>query len=469
MSKKKNKHNKKKGNKNNHKNNNRVASKTNTKIKDEITTGDINTNANCDANIDANINTVKSKSNIKKTIIIGSLVVLVLGSATFICFNTNKMSDKSYSGIYIEEEHLGKLTKDELTIKLKTLLDEKLEKSELTISHNGKELTATPSELGVSYNIDTIVKDIVNFNKSGNILLDTISRLSLQAINQQFEYAPDINEKVLNKFISKAEKEFYVPAKNSKLNFKGNTLTASTEKNGSEIIVADLKEDILKYINSNFNENKTIKLNSKPVKPILTKEVAEKLEILGTYKTRLPSTTGDRTTNIRIFMDKLNKSVLAPGEEFSANKSAGSRERSDGYRAAPGYVNGEVVPILAGGICQGTSTLYNALLYADMDITERHPHSMPVTYAVNGRDAAIVGDYKDLKFKNNTKNPIVVQTYIDSNGYVVASIWGIPDTPDKKIELSVNHIHSKAADAYKKTYVNGKLVKTELLSRDRYK
>lgn len=94
---------------------------------------------------------------------------------------------------------------------------------------------------------------------------------------------------------------------------------------------------------------------------------------------------------------------------------------------------------------------------------------MPVTYAENGRDAAIAKGSKDLKFKNNTNNPIIINTYVSSDGYVVAKIWGIPEEDNKEIKLSVKHINSKAANAYKHTYIDGKLVKTELLSQDRYK
>lgn len=421
-----------------------------------------------DASIKHNNKKIKGKK-VKKAIVFGSLIVLVISSTSFICLSTTKMQNISYNGIYLDSEHVGRLNEVELKEKLSAILSEKIDNSVITIQDGSKQVTVTPAELGLTYDVDSIVKDIISYNKSGNVLQDTIARLSIQASNHEIEYSPIIDETIIDNLIDKIYDEFYTAPTNAGIKFNGTSITATPEKDGKEVNKIKLKEDLINCINNNFTSTNTINLSFKNVKPVLTKEVAENLEILGTHKTKLPSKTGDRTGNIKLYTSKLNKSVLAPGEEFSCDTRGGSREWSDGYRNAPGYVNGKVVPILAGGICQATSTIYNALLYADMEITERSPHSMPVTYAEIGLDAAIAKDILDLKFKNNTSNPVVVQTYVNDDGYVVAAIWGIPEVPNKKIELVTKKHHSKSADAYKKTYIDGKLVKTELLSRDRYK
>lgn len=411
--------------------------------------------------------TTKSNNKIKKAIIIGSLTILVLGSGAILNYNTAQMATKSYSGIYLDNQSVSKLNETELKNKINQILSEKLANNTLNIQVKDEIISTNLEDLGVSYNIDGITSDILNLYKSGNMFKDTINRISLLINNYDYIAKPIIDEDTLLTYINDISDKYSIDAKNAIVTIKNGKIHTKPEKYGKVVDSEKLKKDIIKAINQEISDS-NIKVSFVTTKPVLTEDVAKNMQILSTYKTSVNSNR-DRTSNIRLFLSKFNMTVLAPNEEFSCNKRAGSRERSDGYKAAPGYINGQVIPIVAGGICQGTTTLYNALLYADLEILERHPHSMPVTYASNGRDAAIAGDYKDLRFKNNTKNPIILNTYVTSDGYVVTTIWGIKENKNKKIEIAVNHINSKAADAYKQIYIDGKLIRTELLSRDRYK
>lgn len=408
------------------------------------------------------------KMKIKKAIVIGSLAVLVLGSGSILCYNTSKLENKSYPGIYLENQPISKLNEEELKSKIDYILSDKIENTNLCLQLGDETISPTLAELGVSYNIDEITNDILVFNKSGNIFIDTLKRIALMINNYDYIPKPLIDEETLSTYIDDINDKYSIEATNAIVTITNSTISTQPETYGKEVDTNKLKKDIINAINQD-SINSSIDISFVTTTPILTEEVANKMEILGTYKTPIVTANKDRTSNIKLFLSKLDMTILAPDEEFSCNERAGSRERADGYKAAPGYVNGEVVPIVAGGICQGTTTIYNALLYADLEITERHPHSMPVTYASNGRDAAIAGNHKDLRFKNNTNNPIILNTYVTNDGYVVATIWGIKEEDNKTIEISVNHINSKAADAYKKTYIDGELIKTELLSRDRYK
>lgn len=466
MSKKKNnKHNKR----NKHNNKNKYIpseDKFNTKQAQEVKNNDDK------KNFSKNLEKQKKYSNdktLKNIIVLGSAAVLFTGSASLVYLNNSRLSELSYNGIYIDSEHVGKLDKIELTSKISNLLNEKTKNNTINILGENDIIHVTPEKIGVSYDIDKIVSDIMSYKKKNSKIANTISQLSLNMTSHNIEYSPSINEDILNTFISSIEKKFYTSPKNASITFNKDTITASKETLGYKVDTEKLKEDLLTCINSNFTDNTTIKLSYLEVQPKLTKNTAEKLQILGTFKTKLPSKTGDRTGNIKLYTSKLNKSILSPGEELSCDKAGGDRTWAEGYRNANGYVDGEVVPILAGGICQATSTIYNALLYADLEITERHPHSMPVTYAKLGLDAAIAKGIKDLRFKNNTENPIILQTYVNQDGYVVATIWGIPTVENKKIELFTKQFNSKSADAYRKVYIDGKLIATEKISSNRYK
>lgn len=469
---------KKKKKKNNNKSNKDIINKTNTTNSEDIldkkpSTSPVSSINEADKDMvlheDLNNNTKnKNPKKHKKILIVGSLVILFLGSSIFVVHKTANMSNKSYDGIYIDDIEVGNLDRETLKSKLTEILSSKLTKSSITLNYDNTSLIVDIADIGAYYDIDSLCDEIISYNKSGNLIKDTLLRISLKLNNLHFKDVPSINESVLDNYINSLSKELNIDAKNPEINFKDDAITATKESIGRALDTEKLKNDIIKVVTNNI-EGASLDLKFNDISPTLTKDVAEKMVVLGSHKTKLPSTTGDRTSNIKLFMSKLNKSILAPNEEFSCDERAGSRERSDGYKAAPGYINGKVVPIVAGGICQGSTTIYNALLYADLEILERHPHSMPVTYAENGRDAAIAKGSKDLKFKNNTNNPIIINTYVSSDGYVVAKIWGIPEEDNKEIKLSVKHINSKAAKAYKHTYIDGKLVKTELLSQDRYK
>ncbi len=131
---------------------------------------------------------------------------------------------------------------------------------------------------------------------------------------------------------------------------------------------------------------------------------------------------GGRGENIRLAAQSLHNYLLAPGEVFSFNEATGPRVAERGYKLAPIIVGGSVVPGYGGGVCQVSTTLYNAVMNAKLQVVQRFPHSRPVGYVPRGKDAT-VSDYLDFKFRNNTDGLILIKT--SSYGYRLAvEIWG---------------------------------------------
>jgi len=137
---------------------------------------------------------------------------------------------------------------------------------------------------------------------------------------------------------------------------------------------------------------------------------------IGYYHTYLGPGNGGRVNNIKVATRALNNVLVAPGEIFSFNQTTGARTMERGYQLAPIMVGDQVVPGLGGGICQVSSTLYNAVMDADLEIIERSPHSLPVNYVPRGRDAT-VSDFIDFKFRNNSDQYILIKT--SNEGYRV--------------------------------------------------
>ena len=141
----------------------------------------------------------------------------------------------------------------------------------------------------------------------------------------------------------------------------------------------------------------------------LTKEMVLKCNsVLGSFSTTYRDSSTSRSSNLSNGASKINGTVIYPGETFSAYEELHPFTEANGYSAAGAYLNGMVVDSIGGGVCQVTTTLYNALLLAEVSITERAPHSMTVSYVEPSMDAAIAGTYTDLKFRNDSNAPIYI-------------------------------------------------------------
>ena len=175
----------------------------------------------------------------------------------------------------------------------------------------------------------------------------------------------------------------------------------------------------------------------------------------------------NRTTNLRLAANKINGTVLMPGETFSYNTIVGERTIAAGYRNAAIYENGQVVDGLGGGICQVSSTLYNSVLKTNLEIVERTNHMFLTTYSPGGLDATVAYGSLDFKFKNNRSYPIKIAASVE-NGYCTVQIYGLRTDDDYQIELSSRKIGAYLYQSYKTFYKNGQFVRTEPISTDSY-
>lgn len=217
-------------------------------------------------------------------------------------------------------------------------------------------------------------------------------------------------------------------------------------------------------------------------------------DLLATYTTRYDASDTNRTTNLRIACQKINDKVVLPGETFSYNKTLGERSTATGYRNAKVYENGEVVDGIGGGICQISSTLYNAVLMSNLEVTDRSNHQFVTSYTPAGRDATVVYGQTDFKFKNPRTYAIKIKAGI-SGGVATVSIYGIKEeneytvsfstktistipytvkyVDDSSLAVGKEKVKQKGAngiitETYKIKSLNGKVVSTQLLSKDTY-
>lgn len=213
-------------------------------------------------------------------------------------------------------------------------------------------------------------------------------------------------------------------------------------------------------------------------------------EFTSTYDT----SDTNRVTNLQIAANKCNNTILYPGDEFSYNEALGHRTTANGYKTAHSFAGGKVVNTVGGGICQVSSTLYNAVLRANLTITDRTAHGMYVQYVPQSTDATVVDGSIDFKFRNDRKYPVKLVTTCE-NGVVTAAVYGIKDTDEATIDIETKILETIAyktikendssmkkgttkvvqepvdgyvSEAYKVYYKNGKEISRELISKDTY-
>ena len=195
-------------------------------------------------------------------------------------------------------------------------------------------------------------------------------------------------------------------------------------------------------------------------------------DLLSEFSTKYAASNKNRTTNLILAAKKINGTVLMPGETFSYNKVVGARTIQAGYKEAPIYVSGRVEDGIGGGICQITTTLYNAVVYANLDIVERSNHQFVPSYAGPSRDATVVYGAIDFKFKNNRDYPIKITCSV-SGGIANFKIWGLKSDNDYEVQITSRTTGKTStaiySEAYKILKKNGNVVSTTLLSKDTYK
>ena len=215
---------------------------------------------------------------------------------------------------------------------------------------------------------------------------------------------------------------------------------------------------------------------------------------LSSYSTRYDPSNLNRSNNIEISAEKIDGTIIMPGETFSYNQTVGERTIAEGYKEAGAYAGGRVVQDVGGGICQTSSTLYNAALLANLEIVDRSNHQFLTSYVSAGRDATVSWGSIDFKFKNSREYPIKIEARA-KNGVCEMSIYGIKEEKEYKVEIESNVLsyipyttkyendsslaegkevveqsgyNGCTSEAYRVLKLNGEVVSRTLLSKDTY-
>lgn len=260
----------------------------------------------------------------------------------------------------------------------------------------------------------------------------------LQLEVKEVTISATINEDKLINYLKKNLKDYNQQAKDAAVAVRGNKFIYEDEVYGESVIISKIVEDVNQALDEWNGKDITVIVEIATIEPdILCEELKESKDILGEFSTKF-SSDKEREKNLLNGMDFINGYILNPGEIFSSQTVLGPFTKENGYVISNAFSEGDLVQSVGGGVCQLTTTLYNAVLYAELEIIERYEHSMQVSYGDVSRDATVTSKYKDFKFKNNTNGTIIIAGKV-SNGEISFRLYGKDerDMKNRRIEFLV--------------------------------
>lgn len=335
-----------------------------------------------------------------------------------------KGEDTVKNGVYVENIDLSGKTRIEATAAIEAYVEE-LKAVEITLlAADNKEVVTTAGELGIIWENTGIVAEALELGSHGNIIERYKALKDLEHEKHVFPLEFAFDFQAISTLLTEKAAKYDQKAINVSLKRENGQFQVVEGQTGYLLDVETSIDLVYDYLTEEWDHKPCrIALDIAVDEP---KGSAEELsvvqDVLGTFTTSFVSSNADRSANVVNGSRLINAVTLYPGEEFSMYDEVSPFTVQNGYYMAGSYLNGKVVDSLGGGICQVSTTLYNAVLKAELEVTERHNHSMIVAYAEPSADAAIAeSSGKDFRFVNNTDYPI----YVEST------------TKDKKITVSI--------------------------------
>lgn len=399
--------------------------------------------------------------------------------------------DRVYAGVALEGVELGGRDKDEVK-QILTVWHKQQQNRQITVYYGDTVFKVDAQSIEFTVDVDGTLDEVWGFGRRGT-LFERIKNI-YTALNKGYRIPLRVsyNESKLDNLVDIWRDEIDRPAKNAALSIVTGGIVP--QEQGRKLDIDGLRPLVLQALKRPDVNN--VPLPVTLVYPSITVNDVARTGIkalLGSYTTSFDTKDGNRTANIKMAAWKINGHIIYPGETFSFNEIVGPREKDYGFKEAMEFVDGELVPGIGGGVCQVSSTIYNAVLLANLNVIERYNHSKPLGYVPLGRDATVVYGALDFKFSNNTAMPIMVMAEVDGNKLHVG-VFGqtrLPESveivsankqvippavvkqPDTTLFLGETKVDKQGKPGYEITTIRvvrhgGQEIRREVLSKDRY-
>ncbi len=406
-----------------------------------------------------------------------------------------------FDGIYINDIHIGGMTTNQARARLSGIETGEAEGTRLSIIYEDMSWVVDSSSLQISFNTEEVLEKAYAIGRSNSSLEDDYNQvMALRQNPVRLNIESKVDAVELGSLLDDIAGAIDVPAKDASVEHfsRDSGFVFSREETGLQVD----RQALEKLIISSFMSGDTSKPVNVPVDilfPEVTKAHLEKsYTLIARYQSETTKNSA-RNQNITLALAAFDGTILGKGEEFSINNKTGERTNAKGYQEAGAIKNGILIPEFGGGVCQVSTALFNAVVRADLEITERNNHSYPINYVDIGMDAMIDYPAADFKFVNSTDGDIYIAAWFDSSKRLVnIELYGIssldegvtvgmrseiyetiPQPEDiirESAEIFIGEVEETRVgrtgyrtNTYKQYYKNGALLSEELLCKSYYR
>ena len=347
--------------------------------------------------------------------------------------------DTICNGVFIDTVDVSGMTVKEAQEALNNHIN-RLRNTSFAILVGDKSIIITMGDLNYKYEANNHIKSAIGLGKSGNLIRRYKDNKDIEHGKKVYPLTYTYDETKLRKIIEEEAKKLEIQPVNASFTRENGVFKYTDHKLGSRMDIEPtylaVKENLDKWNRMGFVVNAYML----DVEPEFTRAKLEQTKsVLGEYSTQYTSSSEDRAANLANGAKLINNALLYPGDVFSSFDYLLPFSVDNGYYVAGSYNAGRIEQSIGGGACQVTTTLYNAILYAEMDIVERLAHSMTVSYVDLAYDAAIAEGSKNFRFKNNTDMPILIEAFSEDRK-ITFKIWGYETRDSSRKIKFVNKI-----------------------------
>ena len=350
--------------------------------------------------------------NINKKILITLALILMLIFISVMYFTEEYTNPYMHKGVKIEDIDVSNLSKEDALKEVKSVTDEMIKNKVVNFTYEDISVPVPLRDFGYKLNLEDAINKAYSYGRSDNLFYNYLDIIKGYIFKKNFVAKADIDDAKREEVILNiGSKIFKKPVDAHPIIKDDGSVTIKDSEIGRYMDINEAKD----LINLDILHEDKIELPVYKTEPKIYSNYYDGIDKkLGDFETDYSSSIKNRKENIRLAASKFNNMKLNPGDEISFNDVVGEISEKTGFKSATVIVGGEYESGIGGGICQVSTTLYNSLILSDLEITERHNHSRPIHYVDLGTDAAVARGYKDLKFKNNTNNPILILS--EANG-----------------------------------------------------
>lgn len=354
-------------------------------------------------------------------LIVATIIAIIGGVVGATAYHMHAHTGTILPGVTVAGINVAGLSPEEAERRLSDHIHARL-REPIYIFLAGESWTEIPADLGLTVDLKNAVHQAVAVGHVGNVVDRILDRLTAVRDGIDLTVPVKVDQQALDSWLASVASRFEKPPKNASLRLGSDgDVEIIPSQSGYVLDTRDLAHRLAAASLRATARSVRIPLKSvEPVRSTADVQASGAHSLMGAYVTSFDPADVNRTTNIRISAKALDGVVLQPDEVFSFNQVVGPRVEAHGYKEAPVIIDGELVPDIGGGVCQVSSTLYNAVLLAGLKVVTRVPHSIPSAYVPLGRDATVAYDYIDFKFQNNTGAPVLIKSWVEDDQVMVA-------------------------------------------------